>query len=205
MTDRLKVRLTLVACFCAAIMLYYSFRQTITNYPSKGIEIVAFGDSLVQGVGSVDYGDFVSVLSKKIHKPIINLGHRGDTTAEGIARLKDLDNYNPKVVLLLFGGNDYLESIPIPQIEKNLSILIENIQARGAVVVLLAVRGGIFNDNFDKMYKHLRDQYHTAYVSDVLEGLYGNKNLMSDIVHPNNDGYRVMADRIYPIISSVTK
>lgn len=205
MTDRIKIRLLLFAGFLTMAMLYYAFKQPITNYPSAGTDIIAFGDSLVQGVGSTEANNFVSVLSRKIHKQIINLGHHGDTTAKGIARLKELDAYNPKVVILLFGGNDYLQSVPIPQIEKNLSVLVENIQARGAVVVLAAVRGGIFNDNFDKMYKNLRDKYHTAYLSDVLEGLYGNQNLMSDFVHPNNEGYMIIAERLYPVMKKVLK
>ncbi|MGB2580416.1 MAG: arylesterase, partial [Minisyncoccia bacterium] len=54
---------------------YYFFRnENITNYPSKGTDIIAFGDSLVVGVGSTNANDFVSLLSQKIGMPIINLG-----------------------------------------------------------------------------------------------------------------------------------
>src|SRR3990167_7953379 len=97
------VILVVIIILLTAIGIYYFARneKTITNYPSGGTDIIAFGDSLVEGLGSTNGNDFVSLLSRKIGQPIINLGHAGDTTADGIARLSELDNYNPKVVLLL--------------------------------------------------------------------------------------------------------
>ncbi|OHA79404.1 MAG: hypothetical protein A2747_03160 [Candidatus Yonathbacteria bacterium RIFCSPHIGHO2_01_FULL_44_41] len=188
------------------LSIYYFLRTTpITNYPSKGTDVIAFGDSLVEGVGSTEGNDFVSLLSKKIGLPIINMGHAGDTTADGIARISQLDNYNPKVVLLLLGGNDHLKKIPLSDTHKNLAVLIENIQARGAIVILLGVRGGLFNDRFDTEFENLRDVYRTAFVTDVLGGIFGNSQYMSDAVHPNNAGYGIIAERIYPTLASVVE
>ena len=62
-------------------------RRNITNYPSNGTDIIAYGDSLIEGVGSTAGGGFVSILSNKIGRPIINLGHKGDTTYEGLERI----------------------------------------------------------------------------------------------------------------------
>ncbi len=184
-----------------AFSFYLIFHsKPITNYPSNGTDIIAFGDSLVEGYGSTKGNDFVSLLSLKIGKPIINLGRSGDTTADGIARINQLDKYNPKIVLLLLGGNDSLRKIPIVETHKNLAALIENIQSRGAVVILLGVRGALFNDRFGKEFKNLRDVYHTSFVSDVLDGLFGNDKYMSDQIHPNDIGYKIIADRIYPVL-----
>ena len=186
-------------------IFYFSRTKPITDYPSKGTDIVAFGDSLVLGVGSTDGNDFVSLLSRKIGEPIVNLGNGGDTTADGLARISQLDEYNPKVVLLLLGGNDHLKKIPIVDTFKNLATLIENIQARGAIVLLLGVRGGLFNDKFDTEFEALRDTYHTAFAPDVLDGLFGNAQYMSDPIHPNNIGYGMIAERIYPELTEVIK
>ncbi len=191
--------------FVALGIYYFSRTAPVTNYPSNGTDIIAFGDSLVEGVGSTNGNDFVSLLSKKIGQPIINLGHAGDTTADGIARLSELDNYNPKVVLLLLGGNDHLKKIPVTDTHKNLSVIIQNIQARGAVVLLLGVRGGLFNDRFDTEFEDLRDIYHTAFVPDVLDGLFGNMQYMSDAIHPNDTGHEMIAERVYPVLMEVIK
>ncbi len=204
MKFRILILSILLAIF-AVLGVFYFWTEPVANYPSKGTDIVAFGDSLVEGVGAADGNDFVSLLSQKIGQPIVNLGRAGDTTADGVARIGQLDAYTPKVVLLLLGGNDYLRRISISDTRKNLEILIQNIQARGAVVLLLGVRGGILNDRFAAEFKNLRDTYHTAFVSDVLDGLLGNGQYMADATHPNAVGYRIIAERIYPILREVIK
>ena len=195
----------LVAVLVTLSVFYFLRSEPISNYPSQGTDIIAFGDSLVEGAGSTDGNDFVSVLSRKIGRPIINLGHAGDTTADGIARINQLDTYNPQVVLLLLGGNDYLKKIPVPDTRKNLATLIQNIHARGAIVLLLGVRGGLLMDHFDTEFENVRDTYHTAFVSNVLEGLWGNMQYMSDTLHPNNIGYEIIAERIYPVLVEMIK
>src|SRR3989338_1957466 len=93
--------------------LYSAREVSITNYPSSGTDIIAFGDSLVVGAGATSGNDFVSLLSQKIGQRIINLGVSGDTTANGLARVSEFDQYHPKVVLVLLGGNDHLRKVPI--------------------------------------------------------------------------------------------
>jgi len=183
---------------------YFIFKKgEIINYPSNGSDIVAFGDSLVEGVGSTSEGDFVSLLSSKIGEPIINLGHSGDTTVDGLNRINELDNYKPKIVILLLGGNDYLKKVPAVDTFKNLATIVENIQSRGSIVLLLGIRGGILSDPFESEFIKLKDKYGVAFVPDVLSGLIGNIKYMSDPIHPNNMGYKMIADKVYPILSKL--
>src|SRR3989344_6631147 len=190
-----------IVVFCIVIYFVYKSQSNITNYPSAGTDIIVLGDSLVVGIGASSVeNNFVSRLSKMIGKPIINLGVSGNTTADGLSRLSVLDNYKPKVVLLLLGGNDHLRKVPIEATFANLSKIIEGIHSRGAVVVLLGVRGNLFIDQFDSEFEELRDKYHTAYVEDVLKGLFGSTKYMSDAIHPNDLGYEKIADRIYPVL-----
>ena len=203
---KIKITTGIVIGLLVVVSLYYFFKEEpIANYPSNGTDIVAFGDSLVEGVGSTQGNDFVSLLSKKIGQPIINLGHSGDTTADGVVRIDELNKYKPKIVILLLGGNDYLKRIPATETFKNLEIIIKNIEARGAIVILVGVRGGILNDHFDSEFKNLRDKYHTAFVSDILSGLIGNTKYMSDGIHPNDVGYGMISERIYSVLVKLIK
>ena len=195
--------------FLALIALYFFFfsaqETKITNYPSPGTDIVAFGDSLVAGIGATNGNDFVSLLSEKIGQEIINLGVSGNTSADGLARINELDQYRPKVVLLLLGGNDHLRKVPIETTFGNLGLLIENIHARGAIVLLLGVKGNLLGDKFEPEFEKLHEKYKTAYVSNILDGLFGNGKYMEDSIHPNDAGNMFMAERIYPVLAPLLK
>jgi acyl-CoA thioesterase I len=196
---------TFLFLLLALTFYFLADNKSIKNYPSLGTDIVAFGDSLVEGVGASQGKDFVSLLSKKIGKEIVNLGVSGNTTDDGLKRLSQLDNYKPKVVLLLLGGNDHLKKVPIETTFNNLEKIIKDIQSRGSIVLLLGVRGNLFGDKFKDEFKKLSKKYETAYVEDVLKGLFGNSKYMSDAIHPNDLGYEKITERIYPVLIDLLK
>ncbi len=184
-------------------LVFFGGNKEITNYPPTGTSIVAFGDSLIEGVGATEGNDLVSLLEKRTNTQIINLGKSGDTTRDGLLRLNEVSKQDPKIVLLLLGGNDYLRKIPQEETFSNLGKIIEEVQAGGAVVVLLGVRGGLLNDNYEEDFKDLAEDYGTAYVSDVLSGVFAHPELMSDTIHPNDAGYKLIADRVSPILDAL--
>lgn len=177
----------------------------ITNYPSSGDAVVAFGDSLIEGVGATPGNDFVSQLSKKIGEPIVNLGISGNTTAQGLARVDRIAEYKPKVVLVLLGGNDYLRKVPKEETFRNLEMIVSRIQNTGAVVVLLGIQGGVLSDPYDTAFESLAQKKGTVYISNVLEGLVGNSRYMSDAIHPNDAGYSKIVERVYPEVRKVLR
>lgn len=183
--------------------LFFSNSESITNYPSNRTTIVAFGDSLVKGVGSTPGNDFVSLLATEINSPIINRGQSGDTTRDGLARIDSVLAENPKIVILLLGGNDFLQKIPPEETFQNLGTMIEKIHQNGAMVLLLGVRGGLLSDSYQKEYKSLAQSYNTAYVPDVLDGVFGHSSLMSDPIHPNDAGYKIIAEKVTPVLIEI--
>jgi lysophospholipase L1-like esterase len=186
-----------------AYFIFFSASPAVTNVPSDGVNIVAFGDSLIEGVGASRGNDFVSILSRQIDEPIVNLGRSGDTTRDALVRIDDVLEQDPKVVLVLLGGNDYLQQIPEAETFVNLEQIIQTIHQSGSAVLLLGVRGGILRDNFKGEFAALAKKHRTAYVSDVLDGLFGNRQLMADSIHPNDAGYQVMADGVQPELEAM--
>lgn len=172
----------------------------ITNINTEEGAIVAFGDSLVEGIGSTDGNDFVSLLSNRTGEEIINLGVAGDTTRKGLARLEDVTVANPKVVILLLGGNDAIQKVPIDETFRNLEQIIDRLHASGSAVLLVGIQGGIIGDKYKKPFKELAEEKKTAFVPDILDDVIGNIKLMADAIHPNNDGYAIVADRIEPVL-----
>lgn len=205
----MKTTLIIVVVVVTGAVAYFFFvptrETTITNYPSSGTDVVAFGDSLVSGSGATNGHDFVSLLSQQIGRNVVNLGVPGNTTADGLARINELDLYHPKVVLLLLGGNDHLKQVPIQTTFENLGKIIEDIQSRGSIVLLLGVKGNLFGDKFAPKFQKLSETYGTAYVSNVLEGLFGNSRYMADEIHPNDAGNKIIAERVYPVLVPLLK
>jgi lysophospholipase L1-like esterase len=183
-----------------AFFFVFKKSPTITNYPSRGTTIIAFGDSLVEGVGATMGNDFVSLLSQKIGEPIINMGISGNTSADGIARAEGVIAQNPKVVLVLFGGNDFLRKVPIEETFKNIDAIVVELQRSGAVVVLLGVRGGVLSDQYDDYFEDIAANRGALYVPNVLAGLISHPQFMYDGIHPNDAGYAKIAEKIYPVL-----
>jgi acyl-CoA thioesterase I len=85
----------------------------LRNIRSPGEAIICFGDSLTEGVGAGSGEDYPAVLSRELGRPVINAGRRGDTTAGALERVSDaVLSKNPRLVVVLLGGNDFLRRLP---------------------------------------------------------------------------------------------
>ena len=189
-----------VILLSGAIFFVLKKSPTITNYPSDGKTIIVFGDSLVQGVGATTGNDFPSLLSYKIGAPIINMGVAGDTSSDGLARVESVNAQDPKIVLVLFGGNDFLRKVPVKKTFKNIDDIVVKLQDKVAVIILLGIKGGLLLDSYDEYFEEIVENRGTLYVPNVLEGIFGHSNLMADSIHPNDGGYKKIADKIYPVL-----
>jgi lysophospholipase L1-like esterase len=178
-----------------------------TNYPSEGEGIVAFGDSLMVGVGASKGRSLPELLAQSIGEPVLNVGRSGDTTRDALGRVPEVlaSVPNPEVVIILLGGNDYLQKIPSEETFQNLETIIRTFQSRGAVVLLLGIRGGILRDGFGKDFERLADKMETPFISDVFNGVWGTPSRMSDAIHPNDDGYAIIGGRITPVLLTLIK
>jgi len=182
----------------------FNSEDTIVNYPSSGSNIIAFGDSLIEGVGANEGSDFISLLASEIDTPIVNSGVSGNTTRDGLVRLKeDVLTQNPKIVIISLGGNDYLKRVPKDETFENLETIITQIQEEGAIVLLLGVRGGILRDNYEKNYRKTAEELGAGYVENILDDIIGVSSLMSDALHPNDAGNKLVADKILPVLKEL--
>jgi len=172
--------------------------------PSEPNQTVAFGDSLVVGIGTTSGNNFVSLLSQRLGISIINAGRAGDTTGTALSRLKDavLDR-NPVVVIVLVGGNDLLQNVPLQQRISNITSIATQIRAEGAAVILVGLSTGNVIDPYEGALPGIASQTSSTLVPGILDGIFGDPNLMADAIHPNNAGHKIMADRIEPALRAV--
>ena len=174
--------------------------------PTAGEGVLAFGDSLVEGVGASEGRDVVSLLSARVGVPIVNAGRSGDTTGSALGRLDSaVLSRNPRIVIVVLGGNDLLRRIPREETFANLDAIVGRIRARGAAVILVGLSAGVFVDAYGNGYEEVARRTASGLVPDVLAGILGNPDLMSDQIHPNDRGYSLMADRIEPALRDLLR
>lgn len=169
--------------------------------PTARGEWVAFGDSLTQGFGAEEGGDYPNQLAKRLRTKIRNLGIAGNTTADGLARVDQAVQLRPRVVLLCLGGNDTLRSVPADETFANLAALIDRFHEGGSFVVLLGVRGGGLTDKKAKRFEQLAKAKRVLLVPNILEGILFTPSLMADQIHPNDKGYAKIAERLEVTLS----
>jgi lysophospholipase L1-like esterase len=131
---------------------------------------------------------------------IINQGKPGDTSQHGLARVDDVLKLDPRVVLLCFGGNDSLQSLPKDQTIANIGAMIDRLTRHGSFVVLIGIRSASVRDKNESLFKKLAREKKVLYVPNFLKGVLGDPSLMSDYVHPNDAGYAFFAARFEKIL-----
>jgi len=168
----------------------------VKNLASTGEAIICLGDSLTEGVGANPGEDYPAVLSRELVFPVLNQGRRGDTTAQALARLPEVLEHNPRLVIVLLGGNDFLRQVPRSETKKNLAEVVRRIQDHGAMVAIAGMRLGIFTDEFSPIYEATAKQLGAYYMPQVMSGILTDPQLKSDPIHPNAAGYRLLGQRI---------
>lgn len=188
-------RLATLFLLITAALLYWFWPRgpQIVNREPAGENIICFGDSLTAGVGAGPGQDYPAQLAVMLDRKIINLGVSGDTTASALARLDQVLSRQPRVVLLTLGGNDIRHGVNQTTAFANLEEIIRRIQGQGALVVLGGIDIPIFARGFGPGYRDLARRTGALLVPDVFAGIWGKPQLMSDQIHPNPAGYRLMA------------
>lgn len=165
--------------------------------------ILAFGDSLTHGTGALQGQSYPDVLGGLLGHLVINVGVPGEITELGLKRLPAiLDQYNPSLVILCHGGNDFLQRLPKENTIANLKGMIEAIRDRGADVVLIGVPKLAFGLAIPEYYDEIAESYDIPFEGEILLDLLDDNDLKSDAIHPNARGYSLMAEAVYRLIKT---
>lgn len=163
--------------------------------------ILAFGDSLTVGVGTTSENSYPAVLAELTGLEVINAGVSGETTDKGVSRLaEELDNFSPDLVIILEGGNDFLQNQNQSMTKTNIKRMIETAKSRGVQVVLIGVPQKKLFSNSAPLYEELADDFQLVFDGTLLAGLLRSRALKSDYIHLNEKGYRTMAESIYKLL-----
>jgi lysophospholipase L1-like esterase len=198
MTRRAQIVLLIVVVGAVGWFIWQrSQNYDYANFPPTATgPWIAFGDSLTEGFGASEGHAYPAVLGQRLGIKIVNLGRSGETSAEGLKRVEQAAEMNPRVVLLCIGGNDVLQKLPRDQMFNNLSTLIDRFQQEGSFIVLIGFRSATLWDKNHKFFKALAKRKQVFYIRDILKGIFAKPIYMTDAVHPNDEGYKLVAERL---------
>lgn len=198
----MKKSVLILLAALAAFFMFGREKTQIKNLGNPGETLVAFGDSLTYGHGAERERSYPAVLARKTSRSVVNLGLNGDTAAAAPRRLAEALAQNPYMVLIEFGGNDFMRGVPLEQSVAAVGEMVDAVQAAGAVAAVVDTGGYYGMKKYTKAYKKLAREKGAVFVPGILDGVFGRRGLMSDQIHPNARGYELVADKVYKAIEA---
>lgn len=186
-------------------------RPVSARAPDGRPRIVVLGDSLTAGLGLPPELAYPTLLQQRIDREglpfsVVNAGVSGDTSAGGLSRLDWALEGNVRVLVVALGGNDGLRGLPVDELKRNLSAIIERAQARQIRVVLSGMEaptnfGQEYTAAFHSVYPELARRYSVPFVPFLLQGVAGVESLnQRDGIHPTAEGARLVADNVWSVL-----
>ena len=197
--------------FLSFVLITASFKVE-----AKTKTFVFLGDSLTEGYGVAQSSAFPQLIQQKIKADnldwkIIAAGSSGSTSASALSRLKWIAKDNPDYVMILLGSNDGLRGFKPEEVEKNLDAALEWAKKNNIKVILGQLNipanyGKSYQQKFSAIYPRLAEKFKIDLSPFLLEGVYGQKDLnLQDGIHPNEKGYKIIADNMYAFLKKYLK
>ena len=188
-------------------------------HPTKTILIL--GDSLTEGYGLQKTEAFPWLVEQDLNKKfpecnvkIINGGISGSTSAGALSRLQrhfERLDQKPNLVMVALGANDGLRGLSLEDMQKNLQEAITWVLGNEVRVTLAGMKiplnyGFAYSSNFSKVFSKLAKKNELEFIPFLLKGVAMKAHLnLSDGIHPNAEGHKVIAQTVFPYFKSLCK
>ena len=196
--------------FSIAAALFLSLQ--LYAAPRRPVPVIdCFGDSITAGYG-VDPGksypdDLQTDLDNRgYHDRVVNSGISGNTTKDGVDRLKDVLALHPAVVIVEFGGNDGLRGIPIAETRSNLNLIVSTLLRGGSKVIVAGITlppnyGADYIQQFNATFPLVATENHVVVIPNIYLHVYPVPNaIQDDGIHPTAKGAQLVADEFVPLL-----
>jgi acyl-CoA thioesterase-1 len=168
--------------------------------------LLAFGNSLTSGYGAAPGFGYPEQLQKTLdaggyHYRVVNMGFAGDTTKSGRARINEALELKPALVIVELGANDSHRGLTLAETGANLDEIVRLFRDGGATVVLAQVDAQLSN-----VFDGLVSKFGVTSIPTFLKGVEDNpKFMMADGLHPNAEGYAIVARTVMTSIEPLLK
>jgi acyl-CoA thioesterase I len=180
--------------------------------------IFVLWDSLSAGYQLPIEQSYPSVLERKLQSAwyqvkVINGGESGDTSAGLKERLTWItaDAQSGDIALIVIGGNDGLQGLPLLELEKNISDITKILQSRHIYTIIGGMQipsnlGVEYRKWFADIYARVATETKSVLVPFILSGVGGVPSLnLPDGIHPNASGQVLVAENVVPFVLDLLK
>jgi len=200
----------------AAFLVFVSAALPAAGWAAEK-SILVFGDSLSAAYGIAQSRGWVALLGERLKREgsdysVVNASISGETTAGGLARIDAaLEKHEPEVVVLALGGNDGLRGLPVTQMQKNLSAMVERARRSGARVLLVGVRippnyGPVYTEAFEGAFREVAKRHGTALLPFMLDGVADKADLFQpDRIHPTQEAQPLIERNVWKALKPLLK
>lgn len=194
---------------------------TVTDNVPIQKTILALGDSLTAGYGLPEGDSYPSQLEKKLKEKgynyhVQNAWVSGDTSAELLSRMDWLldssgstrsgNTSEFQLAILCIGGNDAFQWKSADDIEKNIRVIIEKLQAKKIPILFAGMKaplnlGGEYGKQYEAIFPRLAKEYNLVFMDFFLDGVALNAKLnQDDRIHPTREGYAIVVENLMKIL-----
>jgi len=175
---------------------------------------VAIGDSLTYGFPFTPRYSWVSLTARQTGSQIINQGVCGETTGDMLLRFEqDVAAPAPAYAIIMGGTNDAFMDISPEEVAENIEAML-NLSSTSGIVPLIGLPPPVDFTEEEALLEEYRQQmralaltrnitvldFYAAMVNPT-GGL--RRGLHDDGVHPNEAGYRVMAEVAIAVLQNL--
>ena len=163
--------------------------------------IIAFGDSLTYGTGAAETESYPAILARLTGRKVFNAGVPGEVSAGGVLRLPEvLERERPALLILCHGGNDLLGRQDQRLLAENMRVMLRMAREQGVPVILIAVPTPDLSLKPPVLYEDLSSEFNIPLETKALPHILSKRNLKSDYIHPNANGYRQLAEALFKLL-----
>lgn len=180
--------------------------------------ILFLGDSITAGYGLDQSQAFPALIQDKIDAlnlkyTVVNAGLSGETSSGGLRRVGWLFRSNVDILVLELGANDGLRGIDLSVTKSNLQQIIDKARESNPDVRIIVAGmqvppnlGQSYTNEFRQIFPDLAKKNNAKLIPFILEGVAGDPTLnLSDGIHPNIEGQKILADNVWKVLRPLLK
>jgi acyl-CoA thioesterase-1 len=175
------------------------------------LKLLVLGDSLTAGYGLPHEDGFqarlaVALQAGGIEVTIVDGSVSGDTSAGGLARLDWVLAGGADAAIVELGANDGLRGLPVQEMERNLTAILDKLDAKHVKVLLSGMYpppnfGADYTREFRAVFDRLGRRPGILYDPWFLDGVALDPSLIQpDGMHPNAEGVARIVARLLPLV-----